>query len=795
MRALRSFAVLFLCGCQSGVSIDIDGGLSFPCTPSSATVRTKEQCPGNLFCGFDGKCHPPDVGGAYACREDFHCGGNFRCGPKQICVDPSADALRADAPTVTFTVDRIVASTRTPWDAGLTAVAAGRTFYQPFGNGPLTDVTPIAVADGPDVYTVARSQAGFARSQPPQQFFVGRAPLRGGRPVTDVAVARDQVFATTGERLFHYQWSPTGAPGTIALLDAGVEVAAIGDRLRSGNSPFPLVFEFKPDSGHYRVFDTAVPDDVGVENDASGSSITDMADTDGQFVYAIVDGRIEIANRLPQSRGNMVFGTFEIHSPGRLTFITNCSGSAASVGENLIARRLHVTDNPNVNLTEQPLVAVSVDFQRGDAGAPYWMRIEPNFNVGTCGGSRYRHVARGFCPACDEGEQLVDMQWGVDSNGASALRSECSRAPDGPPSFYDLTTDSAGFSCIRKRRADVTPVPITRRGASNPYVSAVASRETVLTRTNGLSDYTPVTLDRPPLFAHSYSTMMGSRLVAFGQRSIYRETPNLGVALHELAEGDAPAPAWVSRSWLLYDDGRVGLLSNLERAAQDAEIIAVPTRRDLRGPIVGTIVQASMRSFLVMTAYDTLLAGDLSNASVARPAAIEPKLVPEPGIRILSVALLDAPSDATELAEGFLLTENRVFLLTAQSEQRWTVSQIDVPEGQWLEVWTDRDRGRLGRRDGTVYSLPSGVAIAEPIEGDRTVLDFQAHCGRAYALTADGLWRLDAAADSPIGKWQRETVLPARANWQKMYGAATGDLWVFSADGTSALLKGAPCTQ
>ena len=74
------------------------------------------------------------------------------------------------------------------------------------------------------------------------------------------------------------------------------------------------------------------------------SSITDMADTDGDFVYAIVDGRIEIANRLPQSRASMAFGTFEIHSPGRLTFITNCGGSAAVFGETIIARRLHVTE-------------------------------------------------------------------------------------------------------------------------------------------------------------------------------------------------------------------------------------------------------------------------------------------------------------------------------------------------------------------------------------------------------------------------------------------------------------------
>jgi hypothetical protein len=50
------------------------------------------------------------------------------------------------------------------------------------------------------------------------------------------------------------------------------------------------------------------------------------------------------------------------------------------------------------------------------------MRID--LDVGECGTNRPRHIARGFCPACGPGEELVDLQWGTDADHTPLLRSE-----------------------------------------------------------------------------------------------------------------------------------------------------------------------------------------------------------------------------------------------------------------------------------------------------------------------------------------------------------------------------------
>src|SRR5688500_13931579 len=115
MRALPLFAFALL-ACQSGVSLD--PAAPYRCTATPSTAGTQSDCPEGLFCGFDATCHATDVGGTYPCAADSHCGGGFRCGPAGTCVDPSADALRTDAPETMLTLARQVPRTY-PWASGI----------------------------------------------------------------------------------------------------------------------------------------------------------------------------------------------------------------------------------------------------------------------------------------------------------------------------------------------------------------------------------------------------------------------------------------------------------------------------------------------------------------------------------------------------------------------------------------------------------------------------------------------------------------------------------------------------
>ncbi len=795
-----------LCSCTSSVSLDIDGGLRFPCTPTSQTERSKGGCPGNLFCGGDSACHSPEETGSYACRADFDCGGDFRCGPKGVCIDPSGDALRADAPDVSIDAGRLVTS-NAPWNT-VKALAVGSTFYERRGAGLLIDVSPVAVSDDTHVYVVATSQQGLLGAQPPRRFFMGRAPLAG---VTELAVARNQVYALAGGKVYFFEWSPSPDGGALQELDAGAPYrTAIGTRLSVGSAANPFVIEYTPnaDAGDYRVYDTSfeypTTNVINVGGFNFGSfSLDHITDTDGRYVYAVVNGRVWAAHRiggmLSGSSGpsGWLFSSIGLNSPGR-DQLFQCNGTNET-GEDLVFRTLHIGENPDLSQTEHPLVAVQVDaILDGGAVTQRWMRLDPDSTLGGCGSGFPqidRHVVRGNCPTCAPGEVLLDLQWGVDPvTRVAALRSECA-GPGGMKAFYDLQTDPGGFACYRTRRAGVgyrgQGEPL--RARTNPGKSAVAFGKNVAVRRDGLDLWVPLALDALPSVAASY----GPSFVAFGQRTMFVETPLIGPALHQLVDPVSPYPAWISGSWLFYDDGRVGPVTNLTRPPSEARFFATPAREDLRPPVLGTSMRGSDgRTYVVMSANDAVLGGEIADdTGTGAPKQLDVKVVPEPQVEVLSFTLLDAPrTDAGVLFEGFVLTENRVFALTAESEQRWTVRALDVIDGEWREVWADHDRGRLGYADGRVYALPSGVQIGSALSGGAT--DFHQFCGRSWALNETGLYRLDVNPDGGTGVWvEQGGVLPPGPRWQKMYGAADGDLWLLALDGTAKQVRGAPCTQ
>lgn len=76
---------------------------------------------------------------------------------------------------------------------------------------------------------------------------------------------------------------------------------------------------------------------------------------------------------------------------------------------------------------------------------------------------------------------------------------------------------------------------------------------------------------------------------------------------------------------------------------------------------------------------------------------------------------------------------------------------VPVPLKNWLSVWNDGDRFRLGYDDGTLYSLPSLVPLSNP--SPTPVSSYATFCRIVYAATADGLVRLDSDAGGGSAGW------------------------------------------
>lgn len=785
MRRALAFALLSVAGCQSGIALDPEG--QYRCTPENATARTQGGCPPGLFCAKGGSCQRADAGGDYECFGDFGCGGAFRCGPQGRCVDPSADALRADANVAVLSVTATIGA-KAPWTQ-VSAIGAGRTFLGRSVNGQPIDITPIAIADGKDVYTVAVSTEGFT---PSERLYLGKATLVDA--VVDVAPTRQKVYAISATRLYRYSWA-VELDGGVSEIVTAPSSPRIGERLRVGNSAFPIVAEFNLDNREYRLHDSLNNRDTGpvpLLAGPAGATIDDIVDTDGKYLYGAFNGVLYVADRVDTldaifNANNVAWTIVGLVSPGRNEQLVDCGGAPAR--DRLSVRSIHVGDNPDLNQVERPLVALAVDVTLPDGGAqpPHWMRVDPDPQSGTCSGIP-KHIARGLCPACNLGDQLKGLQWGQPQGQQPVLRSECAGA-DGGVTFYDLATDATGFVCQREQRpGGGVPGVVTARQRASAVVDAAAVGTRIYFRRDGQRPFTPLTLDHAPVAIEQ----VGAGRVALGRSAVFHEVPALGLALADFHERDEAFPVAVAAHspWILYDDGHVADVEQLGRGG--VETLAAPSRDDLKPPFAGARAIASDdRPFLVMSSFDAILAADLSAPTFVAP--LEVRVVPEAQVPIVSVvALPPVPGAKGPLVSGYVLTENRLFTLTASTDVLWETKPVAVPEGEWTKLFVDGRRARIGYLDGSVVSLPSGVRIVPPFEPEADAIDYTQYCGGAYALTQGGLFALKYG--SPEGHWEA-VALPALAGggWERLYESRAGELWVLANDGRAVALKGVPC--
>ena len=169
---------------------------------------------------------------------------------------------------------------------------------------------------------------------------------------------------------------------------------------------------------------------------------------------------------------------------------------------------------------------------------------------------------------------------------------------------------------------------------------------------------------------------------------------------------------------------------------------------------------------------------------------LTPVLTPEPSVPIRSLALERTPlgTNGVDRARGYLVTSRDVYSWELNGEPAsWSSTPLALTVGEPVEVWFDSTRsalGRVGYRDGQIYSLPGGYPLAEALpespEGEAPrVLDYENLGGWPVVYATTGLFiagwdqvdgklqnRFPNGVNKPM-TWRRVTLPDGSEPWER----------------------------
>lgn len=272
----------------------------------------------------------------------------------------------------------------------------------------------------------------------------------------------------------------------------------------------------------------------------------------------------------------------------------------------------------------------------------------------------------------------------------------------------------------------------------------------------------PVVLDRQPDTVVKVD-VLGGTIATSGNR-IFQTDSRLGLVGSFDQNPFTLLGLFADRpSWLVTNLGVLNLDTVTDNGSPTE--FARVTGAELTAPISGfsttAVIDGVPRLVALIASGDSVWAADVtdsSQSSFVTPSALSPVFVPQPGVRLRSLTLVPpSPSDAGTSAgvRGFITTATSVLQFDTDDLVRWKLTAINSPAGSALpiEVWNENGRGRVGTRDGTIWSLPIQVALSKPLSardgGVLQVDDFARTCGAQFATTREGLFTLTSTSGLP----------------------------------------------
>jgi hypothetical protein len=399
------------------------------------------------------------------------------------------------------------------------------------------------------------------------------------------------------------------------------------------------------------------------------------------------------------------------------------------------------------------------------------------------------------CVPCPGGRDLgvpLALTPGVDLTGPF-VEVLC---PSGLIRVRGATTSGVGGACLTETaglpfdlaalaREERTPdlVPATDGGVfvaeqdfANPSAFVAGGRQGQLWLGDRLSTARPVFLDRVPRDVVGVSRPEPG-LVALTDQGLFARPLVAGPrsnGFRTVGEGRSTAIAGLVHEgdgWAVTDRGDVVRIGLGDGGSASLEF--GPTLVDGRGAPVTRVLhgEAVVRSdggliSMVIAADDSLfiVPGSVPLAALASSSGTAgAQLTPEPSVAIASLALerTALATNGVDRFRGYLVTSRSVYEFTlGGSPLRWSTKRLTLSGAEPLEVWFDNPRGglaRAGYRDGTVFSIPGGFQLTEPLPGGdagvpAAVRDYENLGGWPVALTTTGLYlaRWDALASGRL---------------------------------------------
>lgn len=272
-----------------------------------------------------------------------------------------------------------------------------------------------------------------------------------------------------------------------------------------------------------------------------------------------------------------------------------------------------------------------------------------------------------------------------------------------------------------------------------------------------MSGATPAFLDRVPIDVASLGAR-ADELFALAQPGVFVHDADAGFfVIAPEVTSHIEALVNQGQGWVVGEQGNLVLIENLKKANLTTKF--GPRLVDGRGQPVSSALRGEAITDLDGGIISMVIAADDSLFFVPAPeptnlpghSELSAQLTPEPSTLIRSLALERSPvgTNGVDRVRGYLVTSRNVYeFKLGGAPLRWTATPLQLSGAEPVEVWFDNPRGGLGRvgyRDGTIFSTPGGFQLAEPlpiVDGGvpAAVLDYENLGGWPVAYTSVGIF-------------------------------------------------------
>jgi hypothetical protein len=821
------------CG-VAGVCYDRTTATDVPCRMS-----VPDDCAPGWRCGLNNHCHDRDAGSDYACLSDTDCEKGWRCDlVGGLCIDSSAEALRAGG--------ALAAARVSPPLFGVPDLfSVSDPFYDPAAPDCLS--AQIATLTDGGLSTIVEWLCQDALVPLYAARFDATLPATGARGLLALET-KSYVLDSTSLARFDSATQGVQSLGPVAADALRLTPIYRDDYSTSVLFP-PLVFVTGPTQ--YGLVD--------VDSDTFTSPLTVAAVDGGRTgildVAELASGSDTFPERLLAATQDGLF--FIPRDDGWLSAVT-AGGDAglvpvqtpvlgnAACGSPPAQRPLRLSINGNIVLALQEPPPGST------SGAVTWQVINSQGAYDTCDAGIFPYSA-GPCPACPEGERVLDVSPGTSDNAFAD--SQCAQ-PDGGSHFVEVgMTNGSCTSTDLGVNTDsrFSPGPLRSVGVDAPFGSGDVIDEQgrpFLYQQGLLSTLPTVGPVRvagggdSPLFTTTW--FVDDNDISHGSGWQLTDAGFVGrqfdpdLTALQFCSGVSGAPSLIVRTQMALtgpDDN-----GNYQPADPNAPPLIVVTSLDevlatsmpndptlshpvaqlastqgLPASVCWPDTEPSVRATVAKTAMgpDALLvavqdtiwagvmvvdAGTLIDGGQKPPELLQPQVTPVPRGRITSLATTDPDIRNGEFVSGYAVAQLRLFHIFGLDANQWGQQEVQLPSGVPIGVWADGASARVAFASGRVLSLPSRSELIGANSIANGILAVAGFCSQGYAMTPDGVYRLEPDPTTPqSAKWVRVPLgidTPSTSNGAFVDGAlysTPSALYVFNRFGTAVAVGDANC--